>query len=160
MANQTQSLAMIQGPYDCSSTKSIWLTSRLAKDYVIVETTYDHCNFITTILECEAAAQYLDLSDTSATISNNKGVGDPPYCYFEGGSLQFNSDGTTNTGGCGDSTYGYGNLFDRCLCKSSICAGSIHTTTAATTTSTETSPTTTSSGTKWCSISFKMFCNQ
>ena len=74
LANQTQSLAMIQGPYDCSSTKSIWLTSRLAKDYVIVETTYDHCNLITTISECEAAAQYLDLSDTSATISNNKGV--------------------------------------------------------------------------------------
>ena len=145
MANHTQSLAMIQGPYDCSSTKSIWLATTLAKDYVIVDVPDDHCNFITTISECEAAAHYLGLSDTSATIVNNKGNGDPPYCYYEGGNLQLNGDGTS-TGGCGDLRHGYGNLFDRCLCKSSICTGSMHTTTIATTTSTETPPIISSSG--------------
>ena len=154
MANLTQSLAMIQGPYDCSSNISIWLNSKLAKDYVIVDIPGDHCNFITNSSECEAAAQYMGLSDTSATIVNNKGNGDPPYCYYEGGHLQFNSDGTS-TGGCGDLRHGSGNLFDRCLCKSSICTGSINTTTTATTTSTETTPTTTSSGTKLCSINFQ-----
>ena len=145
MANHTQSLAMIQGPYDCSSKIAIWLSYKLVKDYVIVERIYDHCNFITTISECEAAAQYLGLSDTSATTVNNKGNGDPPYCYYEGGNLQLNGDGTS-TGGCGDLRHGYGNLFDRCLCKSSICTGGMHTTTTATTTSTETTSIISSSG--------------
>ena len=80
-------------------------------DYIIVEVA-DTCDVITTASECEAAAQYLGLSDTSATSSNNKGNSDPPFCYFEGGSLQFNSNGK-NTGDCGS---GSGQYYDKCLC--------------------------------------------
>ena len=70
------------------------------------------CDVITTSSECEAAAQYLGLSDTSAR-SSNAGSYDPPYCYFEGGELRFNSAGT-NTGACGA---GSGQGYDQCLCK-------------------------------------------
>ena len=73
------------------------------------------CDFITTSSECEAAARYLGLSDISAYASYNQGSLDPPYCYFEGGNLQFNSD-ETNTGKCGG---GSGQFHDKCLCKSS-----------------------------------------
>ena len=96
------------------------------------------CDFITTSSECEVAAQYLGLSDTSAAASSNKGSHDPPYCYIEGGSLQFNSGGT-NTGECGDLTHGSGQYYDECLCKSP-------TTTTTTTTSTTTATTTTTTG--------------
>ena len=75
----------------------------------------DTCDFITTSSECEAAAEYLGLSDISAYASYNQGSLDPPYCYFEGGNLQFNSD-ETNTGECGG---GSGEFHDKCLCKSS-----------------------------------------
>ena len=60
--------------------------------------------------ECEAAAEYLGLSDTSATPADYGISIDPPYCYFEYGFLLFNGDGT-NTGACGGE--------DKCLCKSS-----------------------------------------
>ena len=63
--------------------------------------------------ECEAAALYLGLSDTSASASSNQGNLDPPNCYFEGDRLQFNGDGT-NTGDCGG---GSGAFHDKCLCK-------------------------------------------
>ena len=80
-------------------------------DYIIVEVD-NACDVITTSSECEAAAQYLGLSDTSAR-SSNAGSYDPPYCYFEGGELRFNSAGT-NTGACGA---GSGQGYDQCLCK-------------------------------------------
>ena len=97
------------------------------------------CDFITTSTECEAAAQHLGLSDTSATpspISSYDPTSDPPYCYIEDDSLKFNGDGT-NTGACG-SDGGFGATYlDKCLCKSHT------TTTTTTTTSTTTSITTT-----------------
>ena len=65
-----------------------------------------------TLAECEAAAQYLGLNDTSATEVNGPS-GDAPYCYFEDGQLKFNGDGT-NTGDCGG---GNGISYDKCLCK-------------------------------------------
>ena len=85
---------------------------------VEVPNTYT-CDYITTSSECEAAARYLGLSDTSATpsqITNLDRTKDPPYCYIEGGNLKFNGDGT-NSGECGaDGGYGYTYL-DKCLCK-------------------------------------------
>ena len=93
------------------------------------------CNFIMTSTECEAAATYLGLSDTSATpspITSFDLTLDPPYCYIEGGSLQFNSDGA-NTGDCGG---GSGQYHDECLCK-------IQSTTTTSTTTTTSSTTTT-----------------
>ena len=87
--------------------------------------------------ECEAAAEYLGLSDTSAQASGNQGRLDPPYCYFEGGRLQFNGDGITNTGGCGEGS-GRGQYHDECLCKGPD--------TTTLTTSTTTTPTSSTSG--------------
>ena len=87
------------------------------------------CDFITTYAECEAAAQYLGLPDTSASSSFNNGGNDPPYCYFEGGELKFNSGGK-NTGDCGSLSMGSGQYYDKCLCKTTA------TTTTATTTTT------------------------
>ena len=62
--------------------------------------------------ECEDAARYLGLSDTSARSSNGGGY-DPPYCFFENGELRFNSGGT-NYGECGANTDGG---LDQCLCR-------------------------------------------
>ena len=97
------------------------------------------CDYITTSAECEAAAGYLGLSDTSATpspITSWDNQYDPPYCYIENGNLQFNGAGT-NTGPCG-SDNGMGAAYlDKCLCKILI------TTTATTTTTTTTATTTT-----------------
>lgn len=61
-----------------------------------------------TSLECEAAARQLGFSNTSVTDDGQSGVShDPPYCYYEGGSLKFNSDGE-NTGSCSST--------DKCFC--------------------------------------------
>ena len=55
---------------------------------------------IRTLADCSAAAAALGLSDTTAVDDSQDGVAhDPPFCYFEYGSLKFNSAGT-NTGGC------------------------------------------------------------
>ena len=99
---------------------------------VEVPNTYT-CDYITTSSECEAAAAYLGLSDTSATPSPITWLDrskDPPYCYIEGGQLKFNGDGT-NTGACG-SDGGHGSSYlDKCICKVAIttttipCAGKI-----------------------------------
>ena len=94
------------------------------------------CNFIMTSTECEAAATHLGLSDTSATpspITSFDHTLDPPYCYIEGGSLQFNSDGA-NTGDCGG---GSGQYHDECLCKISPTTTTTTTTTSTTTTTGE-----------------------
>ncbi len=63
---------------------------------------------ITSLAACSAAASILSLGDTSASDDGQSGVSyDPPYCYFEGGSLKLNSDGS-NYGSCSTS--------DECLC--------------------------------------------
>ena len=62
-----------------------------------------------TARECEAAAQQLGLADTTVTEGGHNPPGDPPYCYFEGGSLKLDKEGT-NTGICG------GTGGDQCLC--------------------------------------------
>jgi len=71
---------------------------------------FGHCtNDITSINECSAAARALKLRDTTASDDRQSGVYyDPPYCYYEGGSLKFNSNGK-NTGLCRTS--------DQCLCS-------------------------------------------
>merc|ERR1719265_2072642 len=66
---------------------------------------------LTSIEECSAAAQSLDLSDTTATDDGQSGKSyDPPGCYFESSSLKFNAD-QSNTGDCKSA--------DQCICKSS-----------------------------------------
>ena len=91
--------------------------------YFLVEVpnTYT-CDYITTSSECEAAATYLGLSDTSATpspINSLDRTYDPPYCYIEDGQLKFNGDGT-NGGTCG-SDGGFGSSYlDKCLCRVAI----------------------------------------
>ena len=99
--------------------------------FIIVDDPEITCDPIMSSSECEAAAEYLRLSDTSAQASDNQGRLDPPYCYFEGGRLQFNGDGITNTGGCGG---GSGQFRDECLCKSPDTTTSTITTTSTTAT--------------------------
>ena len=82
--------------------------------------------------ECEAAAQYLSLSDTSAMECNGYTY-DPPYCYMDDNDyLCFNGD-ASNKGNCGEND-------DQCLCRGS---GTLTTTTITTTTTTTTTATTT-----------------
>ena len=70
------------------------------------------CNNIKSPVECGTVAQGLGLSDTTVEDDGQDGVSyDPPYCYFEGGSLKFNSLGT-NTGSCTTS--------DKCLCEEQV----------------------------------------
>ena len=61
---------------------------------------------IDTIDWCNAAAQALSLTDTTAS-SDPPSSTDPPWCYFEKGELKFNAGGT-NTGGC--------SITDKCIC--------------------------------------------
>merc|ERR1719506_2367891 len=66
---------------------------------------------IKTLADCSAAGAALGLSDTPAVDDGQDGKSyDPPYCYFENGSLKFNSAGT-NTGDCTDK--------DTCVCLAS-----------------------------------------
>ena len=82
--------------------------------------------------ECEAAAQYLGLSDTSAMEYNNY-IYDPPYCYMdENDDLRFNGD-ASNTGNCGEND-------DQCLCRGSGTSTTTTTTTTTTTISVATNP--------------------
>ena len=81
---------------------------------------------IKSLSACSAAAKYLKLQDTSAAASElaNGNYADyyrdyklrsnPPFCYYEGGSLKFN--GGSNTGSCSN--------YDQCLCHiSGLSAG-------------------------------------
>lgn len=66
--------------------------------------------------ECDIAAQALGLSDTSASQDGQSGgvSYDPPFCYFEQGSLKFNIYGA-NSGSCTNN--------DQCLCTNQYNAG-------------------------------------
>ena len=64
---------------------------------------------VTSLSECSTAAVALRLADTTAQDDNQSGSTlDPPYCYYEGGVLKYNSKGN-NTGPC---TTG-----DKCVCR-------------------------------------------
>ena len=66
------------------------------------------CHFIKSASECESAAHALGLSDVTVTDDGQDGVTyDPPFCYFEDGSLKFNSM-ASNTGPC--------TTIDQCIC--------------------------------------------
>ena len=90
--------------------------------YILVDTPNTlNCDFITTSSECETAAHYLGLSDTSAVqspLTDKDSWGDPPYCYIENDSLKFNADGS-NSGKCGEAYNGNPATHDKCLCKKS-----------------------------------------
>eukprot|EP00931_Biecheleriopsis_adriatica_P065562 TRINITY_DN4006_c0_g1_i1.p1 TRINITY_DN4006_c0_g1~~TRINITY_DN4006_c0_g1_i1.p1 ORF type:complete len:433 (-),score=64.76 TRINITY_DN4006_c0_g1_i1:77-1315(-) len=65
-------------------------------------------HYVTSPEDCEEAAQQLWFDDTSVSDDGQSGKPwDPPGCYYEGGSLKFNSDGS-NTGKC--------HHYDKCLC--------------------------------------------
>ena len=83
--------------------------------YTIIEDSTINCDFVRSASECESAAQELGLSDVTVVDDGQNGATyAPPFCYFEGGSLKFNSLGT-NTGPCTTS--------DKCLCKeNNFCA--------------------------------------
>jgi len=67
------------------------------------------CPRITSITECSSAAVSLGLADITASDDGYNSVSyDPPYCYFEGNGLKFNTN-AGNTGPCTSS--------DKCLCK-------------------------------------------
>ena len=67
------------------------------------------CKHIKSKLKCEAAARVLGLSDITVVDDGQYRVSyDPPFCYFEEGSLMFNNLGT-NTGSC--------TTIDNCLCE-------------------------------------------
>lgn len=62
---------------------------------------------IRSMAQCAQAALQLGLSDTTPSDDGQTGVVyDPPWCYYEGGSLKFNTG--TNQGGCA--------VRDTCLC--------------------------------------------
>ena len=76
--------------------------------YVLVKSG-SKCTRITSLYECSRAARALRLSDTTAKDDGQSGVSyDPPYCYFEGGTLKYNSNGL-NTGVC--------TATDSCVCR-------------------------------------------
>ena len=82
--------------------------------YKILDNNIYTCDRIRTTSECEAAALQTGLTDITVENDNQNGVTyDPPYCYFEGGSLKFNINGT-NTGSCTPT--------DKCLCIAVTCA--------------------------------------
>ena len=112
-------------------------------EYILVESSDISCNFITSVSECEKAATYLGLSDTSAEVDGPQAQ-DPPNCYFEKGSgskweLKFHSFGT-NTGVCGDEATATN---DKCLCRGRSVDDIAATTSSATTTTMSTTSTTT-----------------
>ena len=79
------------------------------KPYVLQES--GTCaSLITTKADCEEAAAVLGLSDKTVTDDGQHGgvVYDPKGCYFEQGSLKYNTY-HKNTGGC--------NSIDKCLCR-------------------------------------------
>ena len=81
--------------------------------------------YITTSADCATAARALGVKDTTVEDDRqSKRSYDPPGCYYEGGRLKMNRDGS-NTGSCSRS--------DQCLCK---CAqgskGCVHAPTGAT----------------------------
>ena len=74
-------------------------------------------NYVTSMSECNRAAKVLGFSDTTSTNDYNGHVSyDPRGCYYEGGSLKFNSE-MTNTGSCSTS--------DQCLCRKSSGSNSV-----------------------------------
>ena len=109
------------GPCDWCGTEGLCCRKG---PYILVDTPNTfNCDPITTSSECEAAAQSLYLSDTSAVPSPLKDSccdswGDPPYCYIENDSLKFNADGS-NSGKCGEAYNGNPATHDKCLCKNS-----------------------------------------
>ena len=100
------SVLIVAAISECSATSSSTFHLRL---YGICDTP------LTTMADCATAAQAIDVRDASGqpawTPSDDNQVSvsfDPPYCYFEGGQLKFNSGGT-NSGPCSSS--------DQCLCN-------------------------------------------
>ena len=83
----------------------------------MVEDSAIHCDYVRSASECESAAQELGLPDVTVPLWNDGQNGvtyDPPFCYFGGGGLKFNSLGT-NTGPC--------TTTDQCLCiENNFCA--------------------------------------
>ena len=92
-------------------------------EYILIEDSAISCDFVRSSSECESAANELGLSDVTVEDDDyydydyNAQIGltdDPPFCYFEGGSLKFNNLGT-NTGSCTTS--------DKCVCRlNDLCA--------------------------------------
>ena len=77
--------------------------------YKIIEDSAMSCDYVRSTSECESAANELGLADVTVEDDGQSAVTyDPPFCYFEDGSLKFNNFGT-NTGPCTTS--------DQCLCK-------------------------------------------
>ena len=81
------------------------------QDYLLVENPGVPCNNITTLSECQEAAQQLGLYDTTVDyLNDNWTYGSsfyPPYCYYTSNHLKFNPSGL-NRGSC------YSN--GKCLC--------------------------------------------
>ena len=84
-----------------------------AAGYILIEDSAVSCNFVRSALECQTAAYHLGLSDFTAEDDGHSGSPyDPPFCYFEEGSLMFNDMGT-NTGPCSTA--------DQCICIENQC---------------------------------------
>ena len=82
-----------------------------------LQNTGDCANAVASIAKCEIAASALGLSDTTAVNDgqtwDSGATWDPPNCYFEGGSLKFNSGG--NTGHCKSSVTCRCDIYERCV---------------------------------------------
>ena len=76
---------------------------------MVIEDNAISCDFVRSASECESAANELGLADVTVIDDGQNGVSfDPPFCYFEGGSLKYNNEGT-NTGSCTTN--------DHCVCR-------------------------------------------
>ena len=103
------------GVYDggCDNTGTFY-TCKPGSFYVsspsVAKQTSDKCAHpITSASACAQAATSLGLSDTTVSVDGQSDVSyDPRGCYYEGGSLKYNS-ANTNTGDCTES--------DECLCE-------------------------------------------
>ena len=65
--------------------------------------------------ECTAAGRYFGLTQSASPDNQYKAYNDPPFCYYEGGTLKFNKYGS-NTGYCRSD--------DICLCAKPGSSGS------------------------------------
>ena len=99
------------GPYhggaDCSGSSSSSASCN-TNCYKLINVGTISCSRVKSMSECETAARALGLSDQTVTNDGELGASyDPPYCYFEGGSLKYNPG--LNTGGCSE--------IDVCICN-------------------------------------------
>ena len=90
----------------------LYVVTHTGRYYILDHSRCPYGYEIKTASECSAAAKYLKLYDTSATVVRDGKTSDinfdPPLCFYEG-YLKFNADVINSAGDCSSSA--------TCLCK-------------------------------------------